>query len=232
LALNGAITTLGPIDYNGNSATISGVDRCGIQANTAGIATPDGDLSLFNQQPPTYIDGTPDNAAADLGDPYPATGTGSARENVKIDWAAIEAGTAFPADLTYTGVWPPMNGGAGVLGMEDWPVIRVNGDLTLPASGKGVLIVTGNMIWNGTPLKTWEGVILVGGSLVHNGGGNVYGAVVTNLDVKTGSAPLTTDIGNGTKTYWYDSCAISRALGHIGSIQRVRNGWTDSWSSY
>jgi hypothetical protein len=232
LALNGAITTLGPIDYNGNSATISGVDRCGIQANTAGIATPDGDLSLFNQQPPTYIDGTPDNAAADLGDPYPATGTGSARENVKIDWAAIEAGTAFPADLTYTGVWPPMNGGAGVLGMEDWPVIRVNGDLTLPASGKGVLIVTGNMIWNGTPLKTWEGVILVGGSLVHNGGGNVYGAVVTNLDVKTGSAPLTTDIGNGTKTYWYDSCAISRALGHIGSTQRVRNGWTDSWSSY
>jgi len=233
--LNGAITTLGPIDYNGNSATISGIDRCGIQSNTAGIATPDGDLSLFNQQPPDYIDGTPDNAAADLGDPYPATGTGSAREAVKMDWAAIVAGTAFPADLTYSTTWPPMNGGAA-LGMEDWPVIRVNNagaaDFTLPGSGKGVLIVTGNMIWNGTPLKTWEGIILVGGSLVHNGGGNVYGAVVTNMNVMTGAAPSTTDIGNGTKTYWYDSCAISRAMGHIGSIQRVRNGWTDAWSSY
>lgn len=242
--MNGAITTLGPIDYNGNSATLSGIDRCGIQPNTAGVATPGvlgapntdpGDLSLFNQQPPTYIDGTPDNAAANLGQPYPTTGSGSAREAVKIDWAAVKGGTAFPADLTYSGTWPPMNGGAG-LGMEDWPVIRVNNegaaDFTLPGSGKGILIVTGNMIWNGTPLKTWEGVILIGGSLTHNGAGSVYGAAVTNLNVKTGAAPSTTDIGNGTKTYWYDSCAISRAMGHIGSIQRVRNGWTDTWSSY
>jgi hypothetical protein len=242
--MNGAITTLGPIDYNGNSATLSGIDRCGIQPNTAGVATPGvagapntdpGDLSLFNQQPPTYIDGSPDNQAANLGQPYPATGSGSAREAVQIDWAAVKGGTAFPADLTYSGTWPPMNGGAG-LGMEDWPVIRVNNDggadFTLPGSGKGVLIVTGNMIWNGTPLKTWEGVILVGGSLTHNGAGNVYGGVVTNLNVKTGAPPSTTDIGNGTKTYWYDSCAISRAMGKIGSIQRVRNGWTDTWSSY
>jgi hypothetical protein len=242
--MKGAITTLGPIAYNGNSATISGIDRCGIQPNTAGIATPapagnptspTGDLSLFNQQPPTYIDGTPDNAAASMGAPYPATGSGSARDNLQMDWAGIKAGTAFPADLTYSGTWPPMNGGAG-LGMEDWPVIRVNNeggaDFTLPGSGKGILIVTGNMRWNGTPLKTWEGIILIGGSLVHNGAGNVYGGVVTNMNVKTGSAPLNSDIGNGTKTYWYDSCAISRAMGKIGSIQRIRNGWTDTWSSY
>ncbi len=226
--LNGALTTLGPIDYNGNSATLSGIDRCGVQPATAGIATPNADLSLFNQQPPDYIDGVPDNAAANLG--TPGTG-GTAKDNVNIDWAAIEAGTAFPADLVYTGTWLPMNGGAG-LGMEDWPVIRVNGDLTMPGSGKGLLIVTGNLTWNGTPLKTWEGVILVGGSLLHNGAGNVYGAVVTNLDVKNGTPASTTDIGNGTKTYQYDSCAISRAMGHLGSIQRVRNGWTDTWSSY
>jgi hypothetical protein len=229
--LNGAITTLGPIQYNGNSAILSGVDRCGIQAPTAGIATPDADLSLFNQQPATYIDGSPDNAAADLGDPYPATGPSSAKDNVNIDWASILGGAALPADLNYAGAWPPMNGGAA-LGMEDWPVIRVNGDLTMPGSGKGVLIVTGNLTWNGTPLKTWEGVILVGGALNHNGAGNVYGAVVTNLNVKNGAAPLVTDIGNGTKSYQYDSCAISRALGHVGSIQRVRNAWTDTWSSY
>jgi hypothetical protein len=37
---------------------------------------------------------------------------------------------------------------------------------------------------------------------------------------------------NGTKSYQYDSCALARALGKIGSLQRVRNGWTDAWSSY
>lgn len=34
------------------------------------------------------------------------------------------------------------------------------------------------------------------------------------------------------KSYLHDSCALTRALGHIGSLQRVRNGWTDTWSSY
>jgi len=231
--MNGAITTLGPIAYNGNSATISGIDRCGIQPNTAGLSTPAADVSGFAH--PDIIDGTPDNAAANQGAPYPATGPGSAKQNLQMDWAGIVAGTAFPADLTYSGTWPPMNGGAA-LGMEDWPVIRVNNagaaDFTLPGSGKGILIVTGNMVWNGTPLKTWEGVILIGGSLTHNGAGNVYGGVVTNMNVKTGAAPSSTDLGNGNKTYWYDSCAISRAMGKIGSIQRVRNGWTDTWSSY
>jgi hypothetical protein len=37
---------------------------------------------------------------------------------------------------------------------------------------------------------------------------------------------------NGTKDYQYDSCALTRALGHIGSLQRVRNGWIDTWASY
>jgi len=228
--LNGAITTLGPLKYNGNSATLSGIDRCGVKGPTAGVATPNGDLSLFNQQPPDYIDGVPDNSAANLGAPYPATGTGSAVNNVNIDWPAILAGTAFPANYVYpTNAWPPMTGANS---MADWPVIRVNGNLTMPGSGKGILIVTGDLTWNGTPLKTWEGIILVGGGINHNGQGNVYGAVVTNLNVKNGSAPVLSDIGNGNKTYQYDSCAISRAAGHIGSVQRVRNGWTDTWSSY
>jgi hypothetical protein len=116
--------------------------------------------------------------------------------------------------------------------MADWPVTRVNGDLILPASGKGILIVTGNLTWNGTPLKTWEGLILVGGTITHNGQGNLFGAVVSGLNIKTGGVVGLNDLGNGTKTYQYDSCSLSRALGHIGSIQRVRNAWTDTWSSY
>jgi hypothetical protein len=222
--LNGAFTSLGTVAYNGNSATVSGVDRCGVNGPTAGLATPLG-ANAFNH--PEIIAGVPAGAAADLG--TPGTG-GSARDNVQIDWAAILAGTAFPADRVYpTQTWLPM---AGTPSMADWPVTRVNGDLTMPGSGNGILIVTGNLTWNGTPLKTWQGVMLVGGTLTINGNANIYGAVVSNLNVKTGSAPTASDIGSGTKTLQYDSCAINRAMGHIGSIQRVRNAWTDSWSSY
>jgi hypothetical protein len=117
--------------------------------------------------------------------------------------------------------------------MADWPVVRVNGDLTLPTSGKGILIVTGDLRINGaTPPHTWEGLVLVGGRLRLNGNMNIFGAAVTGLNIKLGIAVDTFAIANGTKTLRYDSCALNRALGKVGSIQRVRNGWTDTWSSY
>ncbi len=223
--LNGAFTSLGAVGYNGTAATVSGVDRCGVNGTIPGLTVPNGDVSLFNH--PDVIDGVPDDAASNLGTPGPA---GSAAANVQIDWAAILAGTAFPADRTYPAqTWLPMT---GTPSMANWPVTRVNGDLTLPGSGNGILIVTGNLTWNGTPLKTWQGVILVGGSITMNGQGNIYGAMITNLNVKNGNVPTVNDIGNGTKVLQYDSCSINRALGHIGSVQRVRNGWTDTWSSY
>jgi hypothetical protein len=102
-------------------------------------------------------------------------------------------------------------------------------DFDLPASGKGILIVTGNVILGGS--KTWEGVILAGGSVRSNGSNTVRGAVIGGLNVKLGEIVPISQM-NGSKNYQYDSCALTRALGHIGSLQRVRNGWTDTWSSY
>jgi len=225
--LNGAFTSLSQVEINGNSFTVSGTDRStasatcpGPRATIPGLATPDGDISLITF--PNNINGNPDNTADNIGTSGVA---GTAKDEVEIDWAGILAGTAFPAD--YVGpTWPTATQ------FNDWPVTRVNGDLDLPSGGKGILVVTGNLTWNGSPLKTWEGLILVGGVLTGNGQGNIYGALVTGLNVKVGTAVGLTDLGNGTKTYQYDSCAIARALGHIGSIQRVRNAWTDNWSSY
>lgn len=219
LDINGAFTSLTQVEINGNSADINGNDRCGgAMPPIPGLAVPDGDMSEIDHA--GVLNGNPDNAAADLGTPGPG---GTAKDEVEIDWAAILAGTAFPADYVYPS-WPAS--------FNDWPVVRVNGDLTMPSGGKGILVVTGNLTWNGSPLKTWEGLILVGGTLTANGEGNIYGALVTGLNVKTGTAVGLSDVGNGNKTYQYDSCALTRALGHIGSIQRVRNGWTDTWPSY
>jgi hypothetical protein len=224
LDINGAFTSLTQVEINGNSASINGHDRCGgVMPSVPGLATPNGDISQIDH--PQVLDGNPDNSAGNLG--TPGTG-GTAKDEVEIDWQAILNGTAFPANYVYP-AWP-----ANAAAWNQWPVVRVNGDLAdLPASGgKGILIVTGNLGWNGTPERTWEGLILVGGTLTANGNGHIHGALITGLNVKVGTAVGLSDIGNGAKDYQYDSCALSRALGKIGSIQRIRNGWTDTWSSY
>ena len=100
-----------------------------------------------------------------------------------VDWAGIVAGTVLPAEFV-SPAWPTAGRDA------NWPVIRVNnnpgGDFTLPASGKGILIVTGNLIISGS--RDWEGVILVGGSVRSNGNNTTRGAVIAGLNVKLGQA--------------------------------------------
>jgi hypothetical protein len=77
-----------------------------------------------------------------------------------------------------------------------------------------------------------DGIVLVGGVLTSNGNNTVMGATITGLNVKTGTNVAQEAVGNGNKTYQYHSCNIASALNHIGSLQRIKNGWTDTWSSY
>jgi len=214
--LNAGFTSISGITKNGGSGALSGIDRCGAAAAIPGVAVPNGGYI----GDPTVINGNPDDAAVGMG-----TGGlgGTAKDEVDIDWAGIIAGTYLPAAYTYP-TWPT------AAQMNNWPITRVNGDLTLPGNGKGILIVTGNLTISGG--DTWEGLVLVGGTITSNGNNTVYGGTVSGLNIKIGVAVLPSTIANGNKTYQYDSCSLSRALGKIGSIQRVRNGWTDSWSSY
>jgi hypothetical protein len=221
--LNAAVTSLSGLDKAGTAGALDGNDRCAGSGMPAipGVAVPDGTFS--GQSSP--INGNPDNAPDEIG--TPGTG-GTAKDEVDIDWNGIVNGNVMPPNYVYP-TWP----GTGSPGMADWPVVRVNGDLTLPSSGKGILIVTGDLTINGaTPPRTWEGLVLVGGQITINGNMAIYGATITGLNVKLGVNVPQQSITNGTKTLQYDSCALNRALGKVGSIQRVRNGWTDTWSSY
>lgn len=219
LDLNAAVTSLGGMDKAGGSGVMSGIDACGAMPAIPGVAVPNGTYTGATSP----IDGNPDNTPALLGTPGAG---GTAKDEVAIDWAGITGGTVLPADFV-SPAWPS----AGQ--MANWPVIRVNNNpgatFDLPASGKGILIVTGNMTIGGS--KDWEGLLLVGGSLRSNGNNTTRGAAIAGLNVKLGQAVGISDM-NGTKDYRYDSCALTRALGHIGSLQRVRNGWVDTWSSY
>jgi hypothetical protein len=219
--LNAGVTSLTGVTANGNSSHYSGVDNCGAAATIPGVAVPNG---AWNPQHPSVVDGIPDDAAVPMGTQGPA---GTAKDEVAIDWAGIVAGTAFPADYVYPASgWP----GAGSPGMADWPVTRVNGNLDMPGNGKGILVVTGNLTISGN--KQWDGLILVGGTLTGNGNSTIYGGIITGLNVKLGMIVPDYDVGSGTKTWQYDSCALTRALGHVGSLERVRNGWVDTWPSY
>jgi hypothetical protein len=117
--------------------------------------------------------------------------------------------------------------------MLNWPIVRVNNnpgaDFDLPGDGNGILIVTGNLTIGGS--KSWTGLILAGGYVRSNGSNNVQGAVVAGLNVKLGQAVGVSQM-NGNKSYQYDSCSLNRALSKIGSLEVVRNGWMDTWSSY
>ncbi|MFL5511454.1 MAG: type II secretion system protein [Gemmatimonadales bacterium] len=214
--LDAAFTSLSGIDKNGGSGTLNGNDACAAAATIPGVAVPNG--TYTGAMGP--IDGSPDNTPNYLG----TSGVGgSAKDEVDIDWAAIRAGTTLPHDFLYP-AWPT------AAQFNNWPVIRVNGDVDLPSDGKGILIVTGNLSLGGS--KRWDGLVLVGGTLTSNGNNTIEGAIITGLNIKVGNAVGQTAIGNGTKTFQYSSCNLMRALGHVGSVQRVRNGWTDTWSSY
>jgi hypothetical protein len=223
LDLDAAFTSLSGLDKNGNSGALDGNDGCAGSGKPPipGVAVPGGTYS--GQTNP--INGNPDNAPIDLG--TPGIG-GTAKDAVHIDWAGITAGTAITPDITIpTGSWP------NATVMNTWPVIRVNGDLSLnggSTDGKGILIVTGNLTLSGS--FQYSGIVLVGGTLTSNGNNTVEGAVVTGLNIKTGVAVPQEAVGNGNKTFQYNSCNIDMALNRLGSLQRLRNAWTDSWSSY
>lgn len=216
--LNGAFTSLSGINKTGIVGSFNGNDNCAGSGMPAipGVAVPNGGYTGFYEP----IDGNPPDDASYMGTPGTA---GTAKEEVDIDWAGILAGTYFPPNYVYP-TWPT------AAQFANWPVVRANGDLSLPGSGKGILIVTGNLTINGG--NQWDGLVLVGGTVTSNGINSVYGATVSGLNVKLGVAVPQSTITNGTKIFRYDSCNLTRALGKIGSIQRVRNGWTDTWSSY
>jgi Tfp pilus assembly protein PilX len=223
LDLDAAFTSLSGIDKNGASGALDGTDGCSGSGKpaVAGVAVPNG-LYTGNMNP---INGSPDNTPKYLGTPGV---NGSAKDSVHVDWANIKTGAAIPPDFTIpTNSWPT------TAQFANWPVVYTNGNLSLSGGstdGKGILIVTGDLTLNGS--YKWDGIVLVGGVITSNGNNTIQGAIITGLNVKTGTAVPQLAVGNGNKTFQYNSCNIASALNKMGSLVRLRNGWTDTYSSY
>jgi hypothetical protein len=208
-------TSLSGLDKNGNSGSLSGIDLCvPAQPSVAGVAVPTS---------PGYTGHTGPTSGSP---PILNLGTAAAAANsVKIDWAGIVAGTALTPTVTIPGgVWPSF------ADPNFWPTIKVNGNFTLPGNGRGMLIVTGNLTISGN--DSWDGVLLIGGNLTSNGNNSVRGATVTALNVKLGQVVPRSDVGNGTKTFAYNSCNVAKAVNRMAALVPYQNGWMDNWASY
>jgi hypothetical protein len=223
----GGWSSITGLKKNGGSGTLSGTDACGVKPAVAGVAVPN-----------TASDGSPGydqngGSSVPTGTP-PITYLGTvqqAADAIDIDWAGIVGGNVVASHyLINTTVSPTVGSFPTSTQMNDWPVIKVTGDYSLPSSGKGTLIVSGNLTISGS--KQWDGIILMGGTLTSNGNNTVYGAVVTGLNVKLGMAVGVSDVGNGTKLYQYHSCDIASAQSQFAGLQRIPNGWADNYPSY
>jgi hypothetical protein len=207
---------LSGLQKNGNAGTLSGIDLCHDSAAVAGVDVP------VN---PGYLGQT----GAATGNPAIDSIT---PDSVHIDWNGIvNGGIIAPAIVIPGAAWPTaaMTASYADTGSTYYPVVRVNGDFVLPSSGTGMLIVTGSLTVSGS--VGWRGVLLVGGNIVSNGNNGIAGATVSGLNVKLG-IPVPIAVGNGTKTYQYNSCEVAKATMGSGALVTLRNTWVDNWVQY
>ena len=199
------------IAKSGEAGTISGIDaadgshpQCpeGPGADVAGVTVPP---SGYTQTGTALVpEGDPDIDDSQDGQTL-LEGTG-------VNWEDYsenpDADYTVPPDE-----WPDFS----TLDADDWPVIFIEGDATLTADmdGRGTIIVTGDLAMNGS--FEWEGILLVGGALTSDGNQTIEGGVITGLNVLLGETPGDSDIGNGTKTFQYNSCFVKRASEQIGA---------------
>jgi len=210
---------------NGTSGTISGQDwasagnpKCpnSPKPSVAGVKVPPGQYTQVGGSTPV-----PD------GDP-PVDDAQTASEmlaEIGIDWEAVVDGGMLNADYTIPpDTWPNF----ASLPADEWPVIYVDGNLSVSPSesGRGMLIVEGNLALNGT--FQWEGAILVGGYITSNGYQTVEGATLSGLNEALGVNVPSTDIGNGNKVFKYHSCNLKQASqAAFGGLSPVPGTWAE-----
>jgi hypothetical protein len=212
-------TALTGLQKNGGAGTLGGLDMCGDSATVAGVVVPmepgySGKMVAVGNPP---VDSIP------------------APDSVDIDWNAIVNLNSIEATVTIPGgSWPTAALEAAFADSTStyYPIIRINGDYTLPSSGKGMIIATGNLTINGS--AGWKGVLLVGGRLTSNGVNEVQGATISGLNVKLGMDidEIDESTANGTKQYHYNSCEVAKSTTTMGALVTLRNTWVDNWVEY
>jgi hypothetical protein len=213
------------------SGTISGVDECGQQSSVAGVTVPKGDLTVagsFSPQGSPPVDTsqtmTQLQAATDIN--WQSVLNGGITADITIPGGTFPSWGQFTADTSY------------------WPVIRVHtNNYSLPNAGRGMIIADSNFSISGSNM--WDGIILVGGQLTSNGNNTTSGATISGLNLLIGgsadtasvnasidSTSVTDATANGTKSYVYNSCNVTRASSSLQHYGVISNSWVDNLASW
>lgn len=213
--VNSAWTSLSGLLKNGTAGTISGADNCGVKGPVAGIAVPTG---MWDNTGGFVPDGSP--PVLEMGTKAQMAGA------IQIKWDDIINNNAIEPDL----VLPTPDAWPSFADPDYWPVIRINGNYSVPTDGQGTLIVEGNLTINGS--KQWRGIVLVGGTITADGNNTVEGAVISGLNEKLGDTVPESAIGNGQKTYVYDSCNVAKAVSRISHLRVIPGTWADNFRTW
>ncbi len=186
----GAIYSEGDLSGNGNSATISGADNCGVLADVPAIYTLDPATSSISG---ANVVGVVDHGVDDLelGN-YVDTLKESTSSMVTL--TADVSGETYGSAASFVTVYSETSGNVGGLKMSD-------------VDGFGNLIIDGDLTLGGG--FTWTGLVVVTGTVTFNGGGsgvNITGAVMSGDAVTL----------NGGLEIYYDSCAVGESLNSLG----------------
>jgi hypothetical protein len=221
MKVTGAWTSLSGLTKQGSAGQIDGNDQCGRKQAVAGILVPKGDYSSSGGFVPT---GNP---------PLDTTKTIAQLEPlVTIDWNGIINNNIMPADIEIPpATFPDANWFTS--DTSRWPVIRIHTNgYVLPNAGRGIIIADSDFTISGSNM--WNGIILVGGQLTSDGNNTTSGATVSGLNYKLPGAVQPppgyindNSTANGTKSYVYNSCYVSRATMKLRHYVAFANTWID-----
>jgi Tfp pilus assembly protein PilX len=215
----GALTSLNGMTNTssvpGSNGPIDGDDECGSMPDVAGAVVPSGGGYIGNGEVPRGSPNTDSSSTLD-----------ELKARVGIDWDGIINRDAIPADY----VIPPSSWPTATQ-FNSWPVVRVKGNFTLPGNGRGLLIVDSNLTIGSN--RTWDGVILVGGSLTASGTGTMSGAYVTGLNRLLPNAPpdlgaLDNDQLTNRNRFRFNSCQVESAAHKVDRYFALTNTWMDN----
>lgn len=222
--VQGAWFALSGLVKNGTAGRIDGADECaagdgGGKATLAGAVVPAGD---FSGQTASFM-GSP---ALDTTKSLATLAASS-----KLDWAGILGGSITPDFHVYaTADFPPAT--YFTSNPNAWPIIRVyKNNFTLPVAGRGMIIADSNFTISGSNM--WDGVVLIGGKLTSNGNNTTSGATMSGLNLLLGGTPGQSEdkednsTANGTKTYVYNSCNVTKASKGLQSYKALNNTYID-----
>jgi len=186
--IKAAIYAKGDVTGNGTALQIDGNDNCGVVSPLDTVYTLSPSITNLNGIP--IMLPAPPTSGTDNIDIIGKVN--SMRSSATVSITSDQDGTNYGSSSNYITCYSDTSNPYNVQGLD-----------MRNTTGYGTLLVRGDLTLSGG--FTWDGLILVTGTLVFNGGGsgiNIQGAVLANQTVDL----------NGGIDVAYDSCSINKAL--------------------